>query len=158
MPPACKVFFTSSIRTYCVQRDSDLDAFESEPIHWPMALAPRDLSHSGNFVMTDLAGKTALVTGASRGIGRATALGLANGGAQVLVHYASGQAEAAAVVAQIRQAGGRAEMVAADLRSLDGPHALAKRVRTIVGDHGPHITHRRGLETMNQAGGDRGLR
>jgi 3-oxoacyl-[acyl-carrier protein] reductase len=84
--------------------------------------------------MTDLAGKTALVTGASRGIGRATALGLANAGAQVLVHYSSGKAEAAAVVAQIHQAGGRAESVAANLRSPDGPHALAKRVRAIVGD------------------------
>ena len=134
MPPACKVFFSASIRTYFVQRDSDLDAFESELIHWSMGLAPRDLFHSGKFVMTDLAGKTALVTGASRGIGRATALGLANAGAQVLVHYSSGKAEAAAVVAQIHQAGGRAEAVAADLRSPDGPHALAKRVRAIVGD------------------------
>jgi nucleoside-diphosphate-sugar epimerase len=67
--------------------------------------------------MIDLAGKTALVTGASRGIGRATALGLSNAGAQVLVHYSSGKTEASAVVAQIRQAGGRAEAVAADLRS-----------------------------------------
>ena len=42
MPPACKVFFSASIRTYFVQRDSDLDAFESELIHWPTGLAPRD--------------------------------------------------------------------------------------------------------------------
>jgi 3-oxoacyl-[acyl-carrier protein] reductase len=38
--------------------------------------------------MTNLSGKTALVTGASRSIGRATALALAKAGAQVLVHYA----------------------------------------------------------------------
>jgi len=37
--------------------------------------------------MSNLSGKTALVTGASRGIGRASALGLAKAGAQVLVHY-----------------------------------------------------------------------
>jgi NAD(P)-dependent dehydrogenase (short-subunit alcohol dehydrogenase family) len=37
--------------------------------------------------MTSLSGKTALVTGASRGIGRASALALAKAGAQVLVHY-----------------------------------------------------------------------
>ena len=37
--------------------------------------------------MTTLSGKTALVTGASRGIGRASALALAKAGAQVLVHY-----------------------------------------------------------------------
>jgi 3-oxoacyl-[acyl-carrier protein] reductase len=84
--------------------------------------------------MTNLSGKTALVTGASRGIGRATALALAQAGAQVLVHYSSGDTEATAVVAEIRQAGGRAEKVAADLRAPDGPHTLAKRVRAIVGD------------------------
>jgi NAD(P)-dependent dehydrogenase (short-subunit alcohol dehydrogenase family) len=55
--------------------------------------------------MTKLSGKTVLVTGASRGIGRASALALAKAGAQVLVHYASGAKEAEAVVAQIRKAG-----------------------------------------------------
>jgi 3-oxoacyl-[acyl-carrier protein] reductase len=84
--------------------------------------------------MVDLSGKTALVTGASRGIGRATALALAKAGAQVLVHYTRGEKAAAAVVAEIRQAGGRAEKVAVDLRAPDGPHALAGRVRAIVGD------------------------
>jgi len=84
--------------------------------------------------MPNLSGKTALVTGASRGIGRASALALAKAGAQVLVHYGTGENEAATVVAEIRQAGGRAEKVAADLRASDGPHALAARVRAIVGD------------------------
>jgi 3-oxoacyl-[acyl-carrier protein] reductase len=84
--------------------------------------------------MTDLSGKTALVTGASRGIGRAGALALARAGAQVLVHYGSSEKEADAVVAEIRNAGGRAEKVSADLRQADGPHALAKQVRAIVGD------------------------
>ena len=84
--------------------------------------------------MVNLSGKTALVTGASRGIGRASALALAKAGAQVLVHYGSGEKAAAAVVTEIRQAGGRAEKVAADLRAPDGPHTLATRVRAIVGD------------------------
>lgn len=84
--------------------------------------------------MLNLSGKTALVTGASRGIGRASALALAKAGAQVLVHYSTGEKAAAAVVAEIRQAGGRAEKVTADLRAPDGPHALATRVRAIVGD------------------------
>jgi NAD(P)-dependent dehydrogenase (short-subunit alcohol dehydrogenase family) len=84
--------------------------------------------------MLNLSGKTALVTGASRGIGRASALALAKAGAQVLVHYSTGEKAAAAVVAEIRQAGGRAEKVAVDLRAPDGPHALATRVRTVVGD------------------------
>jgi 3-oxoacyl-[acyl-carrier protein] reductase len=84
--------------------------------------------------MANLSGKTALVTGASRGIGRASALALAKAGAQVLVHYARGAKEAEAVVAEIRKAGGRAEAVAADLAAADGAHKLAKQVRGIVGD------------------------
>jgi NAD(P)-dependent dehydrogenase (short-subunit alcohol dehydrogenase family) len=84
--------------------------------------------------MNTLKGKTALVTGASRGIGRASALALAEGGAQVLVHYSSGEKEADVVVAEIRNGGGKAERVGADLRKPDGPHILAKQVRAIVGD------------------------
>jgi 3-oxoacyl-[acyl-carrier protein] reductase len=84
--------------------------------------------------MSDLSGKTALVTGASRGIGRASALALARAGAQVLVHYGTNENEADVVVAEIRKTGGRAETVGADLRQADGPHSLARRVRAVVGD------------------------
>ncbi len=84
--------------------------------------------------MTKLSGKTALVTGASRGMGRATALALAKAGAQVLVHYAHGATEADAVVAEIRAAGGRADAVAVDLSAPDGAHQLAQQVRSVVGD------------------------
>jgi NAD(P)-dependent dehydrogenase (short-subunit alcohol dehydrogenase family) len=84
--------------------------------------------------MTKLSGKTALVTGASRGMGRASALALARMGAQVLVHYGSGVKEAEAVVAEIRKAGGRGDVVAADLSAPDGAHKLAKQVRAVVGD------------------------
>jgi 3-oxoacyl-[acyl-carrier protein] reductase len=84
--------------------------------------------------MNTLNGKTALVTGASRGIGRASALALAQSGAQVLVHYSSSEKEADAVVAEIRKGGGKAEKVGADLRKPDGAHTVAKQVRAIVGD------------------------
>jgi 3-oxoacyl-[acyl-carrier protein] reductase len=84
--------------------------------------------------MTTLPGKTALVTGASRGIGRASALKLARAGAQVLVHFSSGGEEADRVVAEIRKGGGRADSVGVDLAATDGPHRLAKRTREIIGD------------------------
>src|SRR6202044_1755906 len=84
--------------------------------------------------MCNLSGKTALVTGASRGIGRAAALALAKAGAQVLVHYSSAQKEADAVVEDIRKSGGRAEKVGADLSTPSGPHELARHVRSIIGD------------------------
>jgi 3-oxoacyl-[acyl-carrier protein] reductase len=84
--------------------------------------------------MLTLSGKTALVTGASRGIGRASALALAKAGAQVIVHYGRGKTEAQSVVAEIRELGGRAEAVGADLAATDGAHRLARQVRTIVGD------------------------
>ncbi len=69
--------------------------------------------------MTSLTGKTALVTGASRGIGRAIALRLASDGAVVAVHYGSNEAAAAATVADIEAAGGEAFPVRAEL-GVDG--------------------------------------
>jgi 3-oxoacyl-[acyl-carrier protein] reductase len=84
--------------------------------------------------MASLSGKTALVTGASRGIGRASALALAKGGAQVLVHYGRSKKEAESVVEEIRKSGGRAEVVAADLSAPNGPHTLSRLVRAVVGD------------------------
>jgi 3-oxoacyl-[acyl-carrier protein] reductase len=84
--------------------------------------------------MSDLNGKTALVTGASRGIGRAIALALAKQGASVLVHFGSAENAADDVVATIRATGGRADKIAADLRDAHGPHELAKKVRELVDD------------------------
>lgn len=84
--------------------------------------------------MTPCNGKTALVTGASRGIGRATAIALAKAGAQVLVHYGRNAAEARSVVDEIKAAGGRGEAIGADLADPRGAHDLAAKVREIVGD------------------------
>jgi 3-oxoacyl-[acyl-carrier protein] reductase len=84
--------------------------------------------------MTTLQNKTALVTGASRGIGRATALALARAGANVLVHYGRSVQEAESLVAAIRAQGGRANVVSADLGTPDGAPLLARQVRSVVGD------------------------
>ena len=84
--------------------------------------------------MTTLQNKTALVTGASRGIGRATAVALAEGGAHVLVHYVHSAQEAESLVAEIQTKGGRATAASVDLGTPDGAALLAKQVRSIVGD------------------------
>jgi 3-oxoacyl-[acyl-carrier protein] reductase len=84
--------------------------------------------------MTTLRNKTALVTGASRGIGRATALALAKAGADVLVHYGRSAQEAESLVAAIRAQGGRANTVSANLGIPDGASLLAKQVHSIAGD------------------------
>src|SRR5216684_2249573 len=84
--------------------------------------------------MTTLQNKTALVTGASKGIGRATAAALAKAGAHVLVHYGRSTQEAESLVAEIQTKGGRADAISADLGAPDGASLLAKQVRTIVGD------------------------
>src|SRR5580692_11537236 len=84
--------------------------------------------------MTTLQGKTALVTGASRGIGRATASALANAGAHVLVHYGRSAQDAESLVAAILSKGGRANAISADMGTPEGATLLAKEVRTIVGE------------------------
>jgi 3-oxoacyl-[acyl-carrier protein] reductase len=81
-----------------------------------------------------LQNKTALVTGASRGIGRATAAALSAAGAHVLVHYGRSVQEAESLVAEIKAKGGRADAVSADLATPDGAASLAQQVRSIVGD------------------------
>src|SRR5437899_10854369 len=81
-----------------------------------------------------LTNNTALVTGASRGIGRATALALAETGAHVLVHYGRSVEEAQSLVESIRSKGGRADAIRADLGTPEGATALAKEARSIVGD------------------------
>ena len=84
--------------------------------------------------MTTLQNKTALVTGASRRIGRATAAALAEAGVHVLVHYGRSAKEAESLVAEIQAKGGRANAISADLGTPDGPTLLVKLVRSIVGD------------------------
>ena len=75
-----------------------------------------------------LANKTALVTGASRGIGRATAIELAKAGAKVAVNYAGNRAAAESVVAEIQAAGGQAFMVQADVGDAAAVDAMVKSV------------------------------
>ncbi|GAA2470810.1 SDR family oxidoreductase [Streptomyces mauvecolor] len=82
-----------------------------------------------------LARKTALVTGASRGIGRAIAQRLAAQGALVVVHYGTDGPAAQETVDSIVEAGGRAFAVGAELDTVDGVEQLADAVRSGLRAH-----------------------
>ena len=83
--------------------------------------------------MRELEGKVALVTGASRGIGRAIALELARLGARVVVNYRASADEAAQVVQAVQDQGGQAAAVAADISLLSEAQEL---VKTTIGTFG----------------------
>jgi 3-oxoacyl-[acyl-carrier protein] reductase len=85
-------------------------------------------------IKLDLNGHTALVTGASRGIGAAIATALAEAGAAVAVNYRERAGEADAVVAKIKSGGGRAITAAADVSQAA---AVAAMVKHVAADLGP---------------------
>ena len=81
-----------------------------------------------------LANKTALVTGASRGIGRAIAKRLGGDGAHVFVHYNRSSKEADTLVTEIEKSGGSAEAVAANLEDIQSVNRLISEVKERLGD------------------------
>ncbi len=83
--------------------------------------------------MGDLSGKVAIVTGASRGIGRAIALELARRGAAVVVNYHTNEAAAQEVVAEIERAGGRALAVQADVSQAEEAKRLVDTATEVFG-------------------------
>jgi 3-oxoacyl-[acyl-carrier protein] reductase len=83
--------------------------------------------------MTNLAGKVAIVTGSSRGIGAATAERLAQDGATVVVNYVASADKAAAVVDRIKQAGGNAIAIQADVGDWSQAQMLVEKTADELG-------------------------
>ncbi|MFM8678910.1 MAG: SDR family NAD(P)-dependent oxidoreductase, partial [Alphaproteobacteria bacterium] len=83
--------------------------------------------------LSDLAGKTVLVTGGSRGIGAAVARGFAHHGAHVAIHWHSARDAAEAVAADARAKGVRAETLQADLSDAAAPARLVEEAIARLG-------------------------
>ena len=81
----------------------------------------------------DFYGKTALITGASRGIGRATAIAMAKNGANIVVNYLNAADAAAEVVALVEACGRRAIAMKADVRNLDEVKAMVAQAKNEFG-------------------------
>jgi len=81
----------------------------------------------------ELNGKTAIVTGASRGIGKAIAIKLGSMGAAVAVNYAHDKTAAASTAAETTEAGGRAFAMKADMRRIDAVQSLFERTVATFG-------------------------
>lgn len=96
---------------------------------------------------TSLAGQTALITGASRGIGASTALVLAKAGVKHLVlHYNSFQQGADETADAVRRAGAEVTLIQCDLGHMDGVHSLIEKVRNqtfdILVNNAGHLVQR----------------
>lgn len=108
----------------------------------------------------DLRGRTALVTGGSRGIGKAIAIALAEAGADVAVNYRERAEDAQTVVAAIRAAGRRATAVAADVSDAESVRRMMAHVEGQLDPIGILINNAgtgriRGLDDLDEAEFDR---
>jgi 3-oxoacyl-[acyl-carrier protein] reductase len=104
----------------------------------------------------NLTGRTALVTGASRGIGAAIALALAQAGADVAINYRERTAEADTVAAQVKALGRQAIIIAADVSNTEAVAAMVRRVEAELGSvdiliNNAGIALIRGIDDLTEA-------
>jgi len=109
--------------------------------------------------MSDLTGKIALVTGGDRGIGAGCSLALAKAGCDVAVNFRSRQAEAEAIVGQIRSMGRRGIAVQADVSQSAQVTAMVERIERELGPvnilvNNAGIARRQKIEDITEADWD----
>jgi 3-oxoacyl-[acyl-carrier protein] reductase len=112
--------------------------------------------------MSDLKGRVALVTGGSRGIGKAVALALASGGAAVAINYRERDNEANAVVDAIRKGGGRAQAFGADVSLTAAVQVMVHDVEVRLGPidiliNNAGMAAARGLDDITEEDFDRAI-
>src|SRR5689334_7133853 len=105
----------------------------------------------------DFSGQVALITGASRGLGKAIALRLGRMGADVAVNYRNRGGDAESVVDEIRGAGCRAVAVQADVGDLEQARAMMRRVEDELGPvsilvNNAGVVYRATIESFDPAG------
>ena len=108
----------------------------------------------------ELKGRTALITGSAKGLGKMTALMLARMGCDIIINYVASEQEAEQLAADIRQSGVRATAIRADIASREEVARLAAEAQTwsnngsidiLINNAGPFIRERRRFAEYGEA-------